>query len=154
MLDYTTRDLEVRDKRIGNIASIYLCEQQTRCIGRNCHQEGQRSLQRGQAVGFRKGFPFRRHPPTPMRFARLLPRMSSLASPSTTRVAEVQEQLAGIKSRVQNVVANRSREPTLVAVSKYKPVADIRACYDAGHRHFGENYVQELVEKAEQVIHR
>ena len=41
----------------------------------------------------------------------------------------------------------------LVAVSKYKPVADIQACYDAGHRHFGENYVQELAEKAEQVSH-
>lgn len=87
-----------------------------------------------------------------MKLTKLLPRMSSsLASTSTTRSAEVQEQLAEIKSRVQNVVVGRDREPTLVAVSKYKPVADIQACYDAGHRHFGENYVQELVEKAEQV---
>lgn len=37
---------------------------------------------------------------------------------------------------------------TLVAVSKTKPVADIRALYDAGQRDFGENYVQELLEKA------
>jgi pyridoxal phosphate enzyme (YggS family) len=36
---------------------------------------------------------------------------------------------------------------TLVAVSKTKPVSDIRALYDLGHRDFGENYVQELVEK-------
>ncbi len=36
---------------------------------------------------------------------------------------------------------------TLVAVSKTKPVEDIQALYDAGHRDFGENYVQELVEK-------
>lgn len=36
---------------------------------------------------------------------------------------------------------------TLVAVSKTKPVADIQALYDAGHRDFGENYVQELLEK-------
>lgn len=79
---------------------------------------------------------------------------SSLASTSTARSAEVQEQLAGIKSKVQNVTTGQSREPTLVAVSKYKPVADIQACYDAGHRHFGENYVQELVEKAEQVSRR
>jgi len=35
----------------------------------------------------------------------------------------------------------------LVAVSKTKPVADIQALYDAGHRLFGENYVQELVQK-------
>lgn len=37
---------------------------------------------------------------------------------------------------------------TLIAVSKTKPVEDIRALYDLGHRDFGENYVQELVDKA------
>jgi len=36
---------------------------------------------------------------------------------------------------------------TLVAVSKTKPVEDIQALYDLGHRDFGENYVQELMEK-------
>jgi len=36
---------------------------------------------------------------------------------------------------------------TLVAVSKTKPVEDIKALYDAGQRDFGENYVQELLEK-------
>jgi pyridoxal phosphate enzyme (YggS family) len=36
---------------------------------------------------------------------------------------------------------------TLVAVSKTKPVEDIRALYEMGQRDFGENYVQELVEK-------
>jgi pyridoxal phosphate enzyme (YggS family) len=35
----------------------------------------------------------------------------------------------------------------LVAVSKTKPAADIVAVYDMGQRDFGENYVQELVEK-------
>jgi pyridoxal phosphate enzyme (YggS family) len=35
----------------------------------------------------------------------------------------------------------------LVAVSKLKPESDIQALYDAGHRIFGENYVQELVAK-------
>ena len=40
---------------------------------------------------------------------------------------------------------------TLVAVSKTKAVEDILALYDLGHRDFGENYVQELVEKAEQL---
>lgn len=79
---------------------------------------------------------------------------SSLVSTSSARSAEVQEQLAEIKSRVKDITSGRDREPTLVAVSKYKPVADIQACYNAGHRHFGENYVQELVEKAEQVSHR
>ncbi len=36
---------------------------------------------------------------------------------------------------------------TLIAVSKTKPVSDIKELYDLGHRDFGENYVQELVEK-------
>lgn len=36
----------------------------------------------------------------------------------------------------------------LVAVSKTKTVQDIQTLYDAGYRHFGENYFQELTEKA------
>ena len=36
---------------------------------------------------------------------------------------------------------------TLVAVSKTKPVEDIKVLYDWGQRDFGENYVQELTEK-------
>ncbi len=35
----------------------------------------------------------------------------------------------------------------LIAVSKTKPVEDILALYNAGQKDFGENYVQELVEK-------
>lgn len=41
-----------------------------------------------------------------------------------------------------------SKFPRLVAVSKTKPVESILAAYSAGQRHFGENYVQELVQKA------
>ncbi len=37
---------------------------------------------------------------------------------------------------------------TLVAVSKIKPVEDIEGLYALGQRDFGENYVQELSEKA------
>lgn len=36
---------------------------------------------------------------------------------------------------------------TLIAVSKKKPVSDIQELYDLGHRDFGENYVQELLQK-------
>ena len=36
---------------------------------------------------------------------------------------------------------------TLVAVSKTKPVEVIKEVYDSGHRVFGENYVQELTSK-------
>lgn len=40
---------------------------------------------------------------------------------------------------------------TLVAVSKTKPVEDIMEAYEAGHRDFGENKIQEMVEKYEQL---
>ncbi len=40
---------------------------------------------------------------------------------------------------------------TLVSVSKLKPVSDIEQLYQLGQRHFGENYVQELVEKQPQL---
>ncbi len=40
---------------------------------------------------------------------------------------------------------------TLVAVSKTKPVEDIKALYELGQRDFGENYVQELVDKEAQL---
>ncbi|GAB2819798.1 YggS family pyridoxal phosphate enzyme [Ferruginibacter profundus] len=47
------------------------------------------------------------------------------------------------------VLNNQLKEKNvcLVAVSKTKPVEDIQALYDLGQRDFGENYVQELVEK-------
>ena len=38
---------------------------------------------------------------------------------------------------------------TLIAVSKTKPVAMLKECYDAGIRDFGENKVQEILEKYE-----
>ena len=50
----------------------------------------------------------------------------------------------------QNLIQIKSKLPahvTLVAVSKTKPVADLLEAYIAGQRIFGENYVQELVEK-------
>ena len=37
---------------------------------------------------------------------------------------------------------------TLVAVSKTKPASDILELYDLGQRDFGENYVQEMLDKA------
>ncbi|RRJ89545.1 YggS family pyridoxal phosphate-dependent enzyme [Paenimyroides tangerinum] len=40
---------------------------------------------------------------------------------------------------------------TLVAVSKTKPVSDLQQAYDAGQRIFGENKIQEMTEKSEQL---
>jgi len=48
--------------------------------------------------------------------------------------------------QIQNRLPSRV---TLVAVSKTKPNSDIQAAYDAGHKIFGENKVQEMVEKHE-----
>lgn len=44
-----------------------------------------------------------------------------------------------------------AKNVSLVAVSKTKPVSDIQALYNLGQRDFGENYVQELVEKQPQL---
>ncbi|WPU96296.1 YggS family pyridoxal phosphate-dependent enzyme [Mucilaginibacter sabulilitoris] len=40
---------------------------------------------------------------------------------------------------------------TLLAVSKTKPATDVQEAYNAGQRQFGENLVQEMVEKYEQL---
>lgn len=41
----------------------------------------------------------------------------------------------------------------LLAVSKTKPIADILQAYQEGQRAFGENYVQEAIEKQQQLAH-
>jgi pyridoxal phosphate enzyme (YggS family) len=56
----------------------------------------------------------------------------------------VKENISQIRSEIPNGV-------TLVAVSKTKPDELIMEAYEAGHRDFGENYVQELVDKHEQL---
>jgi pyridoxal phosphate enzyme (YggS family) len=40
---------------------------------------------------------------------------------------------------------------TLIAVSKTKPLSEVKQVYDAGHKIFGENYVQEMKEKQQQM---
>jgi pyridoxal phosphate enzyme (YggS family) len=56
------------------------------------------------------------------------------------------------KERYQGIVKEiNDAGVQLVAVSKTKPVEDIKALYDLGQRDFGENYVQELAEKAAQL---
>jgi pyridoxal phosphate enzyme (YggS family) len=52
------------------------------------------------------------------------------------------------KKAYQQLIADLgSHHATLVAVSKTKSVEEIKELYDLGQRDFGENYVQELVEK-------
>jgi len=53
--------------------------------------------------------------------------------------------------KYQEIIEKLNGKATLVAVSKTKPVEDIQVLYDIGQRDFGENYVQELVDKYEQL---
>lgn len=46
-------------------------------------------------------------------------------------------------------IISKLQKVTLVAVSKTKSIEDIKELYDLGQRDFGENYVQELVDKCE-----
>lgn len=55
------------------------------------------------------------------------------------------------KDKYQDILKRLDGKATLVAVSKIQPLQTIHALYDLGHRDFGENYVQELVHKYEQL---
>jgi pyridoxal phosphate enzyme (YggS family) len=66
-------------------------------------------------------------------------------------VDDIGEALARVRERIARAAEEAQRDPDtirLVAVSKTKPAEDVRRAYLAGQRDFGENYVQELVEKA------
>lgn len=53
--------------------------------------------------------------------------------------------------KIQSNVSELNPNTTLVSVSKLKPIEDLKEAYDAGCRVFGENYVDELIEKAPQL---
>ena len=54
-----------------------------------------------------------------------------------------------IKNNLNKILETVPGDVTLVAVSKTKPISDIQEVYDAGHKVFGENKVQEMVQKYE-----
>jgi len=56
-----------------------------------------------------------------------------------------------IANNLNNIKATLAASVTLVAVSKTKPVTDLMEAYNAGQRIFGENKIQEMVEKHEQM---
>jgi PLP dependent protein len=67
---------------------------------------------------------------------------------------DVPAALAAVRARIE-AACRRVGRPVesvrLVAVSKFQPVAAVRSAYAHGQRDFGENYVQELDDKAEQL---
>ena len=56
-----------------------------------------------------------------------------------------------IKENLLRIKATLPKKVTLVAVSKTKPVSDLMEAYEAGQRIFGENKIQEMSEKWEQM---
>lgn len=56
-----------------------------------------------------------------------------------------------IANKLQKLYGELPKEVTLVAVSKTKPIADLQDAYDEGQRVFGENKVQEMCTKWEQL---
>lgn len=60
-------------------------------------------------------------------------------------MSEIAERLEAVRNRIRAT----GRDVQLIAVSKTHPPEAIRAAYAVGQRDFGENYVQELIEKAE-----
>lgn len=64
----------------------------------------------------------------------------------------VAEGLCEVRERIERATRAAARSPgsvSLLAVSKLQPPSAIREAYQLGQRDFGENYVQELVAKAE-----
>lgn len=73
-----------------------------------------------------------------------------------SRAVIIRSNLAVVGKKISGASSAAGREdtpPRLVAVSKTWPVSDIQHAYDAGQRHFGENYVQELEAKHSLVHH-
>ena len=59
--------------------------------------------------------------------------------------------MEAVKKTIAHLTTSLNRAPPcLVAVSKLQPVSAILSAYESGCRHFGENYVQELLDKAPQ----
>ncbi|TSE09529.1 YggS family pyridoxal phosphate-dependent enzyme [Aquimarina algiphila] len=54
-----------------------------------------------------------------------------------------------IERNLHNIQTSIPKEVTLVAVSKTKPISDLMTAYKAGQRIFGENKIQEMAEKWE-----
>ncbi|SDK74411.1 YggS family pyridoxal phosphate-dependent enzyme [Microbulbifer yueqingensis] len=66
------------------------------------------------------------------------------------RKAEITENLNRVRERIVTCCGACGRgegEVTLLAVSKTKPASALRAAFAAGQRDFGENYLQEALEK-------
>jgi hypothetical protein len=67
---------------------------------------------------------------------------------------DISENLAEVQRRIREACGRSGRsadDVTLIAVSKTKPLENLQTAYAAGSRNFGENKVQEIVQKAPQM---
>ncbi len=55
--------------------------------------------------------------------------------------------MMSISENIKHITSQIPENVTLIAVSKTKPNEMLLEAYESGQRHFGENYVQELVDK-------
>ncbi len=68
---------------------------------------------------------------------------------------KINDKITQVRARLHSACHQshrNSNEVTLLAVSKTKTAADIRAAFAAEQRHFGENYLQEALEKQQQLV--
>ncbi|MFQ3208378.1 MAG: pyridoxal phosphate enzyme (YggS family) [Glaciecola sp.] len=68
----------------------------------------------------------------------------------------IAENILTVRAQIEQCALQAGRDSNnieLLAVSKTKPVSDIIIAYEAGHRSFGENYVQEGVDKIAELKH-
>lgn len=66
-------------------------------------------------------------------------------------MSTLSQRLEAVQTRIRDAAARVGRDPatvTLIAVSKRQPTSAIREAYALGVRDFGENYAQELRDKA------
>ncbi len=56
-----------------------------------------------------------------------------------------------ISQNLQDIYKTIPKTVSLIAVSKTKPLSDILEAYNAGHKVFGENKIQEMVQKYEEL---
>ena len=69
-------------------------------------------------------------------------------------MADIKDNLANVRKNIEDACKKVGRdvsEVTLITVSKTKPLSDLRIAYEEGSRDFGENKVQELVSKIDEM---
>lgn len=82
--------------------------------------------------------------------------MNHISNGLPQSVTQVTGHLAGVRDRVQRALLQAHRDPgetAILAVSKQQPAAAIEALFRAGQSDFGENFVQEAMEKIASLEH-